>query len=405
MNSFWSLVSFEYKKILGKKSVLIALLLAVIVTIVSVGGTLFGNSYVDGKVLESNYEAMIKDRAYARLLDGREISGKLIMEAANAYAQIPESAQYQDTDEYQTFARPFSGIYSISRTVYNTESRRFNMEDFQVLTEEQAENFYTIRRGNQVQAITQTQMSDKAKETVLALDAQLKTPFTFSYTDGYTRFFTLMYTIGLMAAFVMAICIAPLFSGEYASGTDQLILASKHGKHRLIGAKLFTGLSLAAAICLVLTVVSYFLSIFIFGVDGGSAPLQLYYQMSPYPLTMGQTALLLAVCTFFACLLTAAITMLLSTKLKSPFLVIVLSSLLLIVPMFVNVSETNIGLYRLFHLLPTNMMSFGIVIDDIQYELFGLVIRPYVFLPLFTVVVSIVLMPLAYRSFRNHQIA
>lgn len=399
MNSFLKMAGFEYKKILHKRSTRIILLISVIVTAFSVAGILTGNFYIDGKVYESNYQAMVKDRSYARALAGRMLDGKLLIEAADAYAKIPESDNYEYTVEYQTFARPYSEIYSIGRTIYNTA-----MKDFQVLTAEQAKQFYAARREQLAQLTEATGMSDKSKKKVLALDAQVETPFTFSYSDGYTRFFVIMYTTGLIAAFIMAVCTAPLFSGEYTSGTDQLILTSKYGKNRLITAKLFTGFSLAAAICLVLTAIVYVLSMLIFGFDGGNAQLQLYAPMSPYPLTMRQTALHLTVCVFFACILTSTITMLLSAKLKSPFGVIILVSLLLVLPMFINISGTNIAIYNLFHLLPANMMDFSVITDSIQYELFGLVIKPYVFLPLFAAAVSVLLPPLAYRAFKNHQI-
>jgi ABC-type transport system involved in multi-copper enzyme maturation permease subunit len=405
MNSFWRLVGYEYKKVFYKRSILMLLVLSVVVTAASVWGILLGSTYVDGELFESHYDGMVKDRAYARSLAGRQINAELIMEAAQAYARLPKKDRYMDTLEYQTLARPYSEIYNISRTVYNTSSRRFNMEDFQALTTEQADQFYTLRRDKQVQAVEETEMSNKAKEKVLALDRQIHTPFIFSYTDGYTRFFTLMYPMGMMAAFVMAICIAPLFSGEYTSGADQLILAARHGKHRLIQSKLFAGFSIAAAIALVLMAVSFILSMLTFGFDGASAPLQLYYPMSPYPLTMAQTALLLAICTFFACLLTAAITMLLSAKFKSSFGVIIVTSLLLIVPMFITVSYDHVVLYNLFHLLPSNMMEFGSITSPIQYELFALTLSPFVLLPLFASATSILLVPFAYRSFKNHQIA
>lgn len=404
MSNFWSLVGFEYKKILRKRSVQAALLLAVLVTAFSVCGTLLGNYYVNGEVYESNYEAMVRDRAYERALAGRKLDEKLIAEEVNAYAKIPDSDRYSDTVEYQTFARPYSAVYSLVRAIYNMESAPFGMTDFQTLTEERADQLYEARRDKQVKLVEATNMSEQAKDSVLALDAQIETPFTIAYTDGYARFFVAIYTFGLTAAFVMAICIAPLFSGEYASGADQLILASKHGKNKLIGAKLFTGFSLAAAISLVLTTVGYFLSLFLFGFDGADVPLQLYMPMSPYPLTMKQTALILATCAFFACLMTAAITMLLSARLKSPFGVIILVGLLLIVPMFLFVPETNITLYNLFHLLPTNMMAIWGAAAEIQYELFGLVIKPCVFLPVFAAVISILLTPFAYRSFKKHQI-
>ncbi len=404
MNSFWRLVGYEYKKVFYKRSIVMLLVLSIVVTALSVWGTLLGNTYMDGELFESNYDGMVKDRTYARSLTGLQIDAALIMEAAQAYARLPKKDRYMDTLEYQTFVRPYSEIYNISRGVFNTASRRFNMEDFQMLTAEQAEQFYTLRRDKQVLAVEETEMSSRAKEKVLALDGRVHTPFVFSYTDGYTRFFTLMYTIGLMAAFVMAICISPMFSGEYTSGADQLILSARHGKHLLIQAKLFAGFSIAAAIAFVLMTVSFILSILTFGFDGASAPLQLYYTMSPYPLTMAQTALLLAVCTFFACLLTAAITMLLSARFKSSFGVIIVTSLLLIVPMFITVSYEHLSLYNLFHLLPSNMMEFGAVTSPIQFELLGLSFSPFVFLPLFAATASILLIPFTYHSFRNHQI-
>lgn len=248
-HSFWNFVGFEYKKIFNKKSVQFALFLTIAVIGISVFGTLFGNTYIDGKVFESNYDAMIKDRDYARSLEGRQLDSELIMESAQAYARISMQNNYTDTDEYQTFARPYSGVYSIIRTIFNTESRRFNMEDFQSLRSAQADEFYTMRRLKQIQLVQETNMSSAAKEKVLAMDAQVETPFIFSYTDGYRRFFNLSNIVGLASAFAIASCIAPLFAGEYTSGADQLILSSKHGKNKLIAAKLFTGFSLTAAIC------------------------------------------------------------------------------------------------------------------------------------------------------------
>ena len=407
MNSFWSLVGYEYKKILHKRSVQIILLLAAIVTAVSVCGTLLGNYYIDGKVYESNYDAAMKDRSYARSLAGREINSELILEAANAYAQIPETDRYIDTPEYETYARKYSQIYNNIRAIYNTNSNRvINMADFKILTADQAGQLYQIRRERQIQNMKGMKISNKAKEELLALDTQIKTPFTFSYTDGYTRFFSIMITIGLLAAFVMAVLISPLFAGEYTSGADQLILAAKHGKHKLIHAKLFTGFSLAAALFLMLVLISYILTMLIFGSDGRNAPLQLYYAMSPYPFTMGQTALLLSACAFFACLLTASVTMLLSAKFKSPFGVIILISLLLVAPMFISISDhTSVLLIKLYNLLPANMMSFGSVIDGIPYEFFGFVFLPYQFLPLFAIAITILLTPFAYRVFKRHQIS
>ncbi|RAV01199.1 ABC transporter permease [Paenibacillus sp. YN15] len=404
MNPFWRIVGFEYRKMFHKKSMILGLVLAFILSLINGWGILIGNYYINGEVFESHYDAMIKDRAYARSLAGRPVNTELILAASQAYAQIPGSAQYQNTEAYQTFARPYSEIYSLTRTIYNTESRRFNMEDFQKLTDKQAGDFYSIREERMVQVVEQTRMSEKAKKEVLALDNRVQTPFIYSYIDGYTRFFTMMYITGLIAAFFTAVCMAPLFSGEYACRADQLILTSKHGKGQLIGAKLFTGFTAASGLAITFTLISYLQCMLTFGFDGGNTPLQLYMPMCSYPLTMGQTAVLLSASVLCACLFTAAVTMLLSARFRSPFAVIVLAGLLLLAPMFVTVSEANTLLYNLVRLLPTNMMVFKNVTSMIQYELPGLVLRPYVFLPLFGVLASVLLIPRTFRSFRNHQI-
>ena len=407
MKSFMTLVKYEYQKIFKKKSVIFALILALFVSIISVCGTLFGDYYLDGRLFESNYEAMVKDRDYARSLNGRVIDTGLLLEAAAAYATIPDNAPvYQATDEYQQNARTYSEIYNIARQIYSTPSMRFNIESLSGLSQEQAGQFYHLQNEKISQAVNNTLMSDAAKEIVLKRAAQIKTPLTFSYTDGYTRFFAVLYTSGLIAAFVTAICVAPLFAGEYTSGVDQLILSSKHGKGILIGAKLFTGFSLAVLLSIAFTLQCYLQCMLTFGFDGGNTPIQIYLSLCVYPVTLGHAALLQSICVIFACLFTAAVTMLLSAKLKSPFAVIIPVALLLIVPMLMNVPPDKPLLpYQLFYLLPSNMMPFWSITRIIHYELFGLVIPPYVMMPVFSAMCASVLTPYAFRAFKRHQIA
>lgn len=400
MNDFLRLIQFEYKKILSKKSVKITLIIAVLYTVLGSTVSLMG-SY---QTYETNYEGMIKDRAYTRALSGRLLDEKLIMEVVNAYKKIPDSEQYQETQEYQTYARAYSSIYQIVRSAYNTQSGRFNIKDFQQLQINQTNQFYQKRQEQILQYLNTIGISQNALQEIKKQDAKIKIPLQIEYTGGFSSFFTLSSNIGLTAAFVISICIAPIFCGEYVTGADQLILSSKYGKNRVIAAKLFTGFTLAAIISLVILLLSLGLSLFIYGTDGAAASLQLENLQSPYPLTMAQTARLLINCIFFACLMTAAIVMILSAKLKTPFGVIILVGLLLTVPMSFYVPQTQLVLYQLFRLFPTKMISFDSLTNLILYDLFGLIIKPYIFLPMFSIMVSMVLTPFAYRAFKKHQV-
>ena len=405
MKEFWTLVSFEYRKILGKRSVKIALLLTLFLSVFSIWGTLMGSYYIEGELFESNAEAMKKDRAYARELSGRILDDKLLMETADAYQTIPDSAAvYQSTEEYQKNARKYSSIYSLARQVYDTPNVRFGAPEMGTLDPARAEQFYEIRELCMTKQIENAPISENAKEVMMQYSAEVKEPWIFSYSDGYTRFMTIMATSGVMAAFVMAICLAPLFAGEYSNHTDQLLLSARYGKGKLIKAKFFTGFSMTGIVTLLVTLQSYVQSMLTFGFDGGNANVQIYDALFPYPLTLKQAALLQSICVFFACMCMSALTMFFSSRMKSAFGVIILSVLLLCVPMFVKVSAYPLLGYLLFHLMPANMMQYDYIFSMIPYEIAGVVIPPYVMMPVVALCLCIILIPFAYRGFKHHQV-
>ena len=408
MSIFGDLVRFEYKKALVKRGSILSLVLGTLVAAVSVFGTIIGNEYnSDGEFMRSGYEGMMLDREYQLQLSGRALNDELIMEAAGAYAKVPllnTSGRYTDSEEYEEYARKYSRIYVLCRMVYNASSVRFDIEDFQGLSKETAESFYDIRREKMEQRIMSTGMGDKAKAYVIELDSQLNTPFTFEYADGYQRFITIMYTTAMIGTGVITILFASIFSGEYASGADELLLSSKHGKRILIYAKLFVVFSFTVIYTLFLTLLTYIECMLVFGKEGKNAAIQLLGMSFPYQMTTGESALIYFLSLLTACLLSLAVAALLSSLFKTPFWVIVLCSLLLIIPMFLNVSEDNALWYHLYCLIPSNMMEYECAINLMPYEVFGQIVKPYIFQPLFALVVTLILIPFAYRSFQRHQV-
>ena len=94
-----------------------------------------------------------------------------------------------------------------------------------------------------------------------------------------------------------------------------------------------------------------------------------------------------------------------SAVFKTPFNTVVIMSALLIAPMLVSLPDNApVWVLNLENLLPANMMAFWGVMHDLQYEIFGLVIPPYVFMPVFAAVGSCFCVWMSYRVFRKHQI-
>lgn len=379
MKHFFTLVEFEYRKIWKRKSAILAMSVGLLVSILSVWGPLLGSTYINGKVSESNYEATFKDLQYAKDLNGRTLDTALLLEAAHAYAQIPPNTEipYIGLEEYETYARPYSSIYGIAGRVYRASGEEFSYEEMAALTKRDANHFYEKRASLLKNTIANTTMSQTAKEHTLKTAEKVQTPFTYSNTEGYGRFLTLMQSTGILSAFVIAICLSPLFAGEYTSHADQLLLLLQ----------------------------TYFQCMLTFGFDGSSTPVQIFDVLCIYPLTLGQAGFLGGLCFFGGCMLMAGLTMLLSAKLKSPFGVMILMSVFLIFPMMVQISQNSISAFRLFHLLPANSMTYFNIFHMIPYEFAGLVVPPYIMFPVFSVVCCAAVLPLAYRGFQRHEIA
>lgn len=408
MSLFFDLASYEFKKILCRKRTVITIALVIIIGAVSVFGTIIGNYYYTDEngndITVSRYEDEMTDRRYAEELSGRVIDADLIMEAVEAYRQVPlsGSTHYADTTAYQNTARKYSEVYRVVRRTFGLNG----IEDFQALTREQAEQFDKIRRENREYVIENSQISDNMRAYWRECLDKSPEKLTYEYSGGYYRFFAIMYTTAIMAGAAIAVMLSGIFSDEYTSGADSLILSSKHGKGLVIGAKLFAAFVISAVLILLLTAISYAETMIVWGSGGANSDITLMGNVFPYPLTVGQCAVLYVLCMTMACLLFAALTSALSAVLKTSFSTIVIMSVLLIVPMFIDVpGEAPIWVLCLENLLPTNMMAYWGAMYDYQYEIFGTVVPPYVFLPIFAAVVSCVCSVLAYHRFRKHQIS
>lgn len=407
MKLFFQLTGYELKKILCRKRSVITLLVVILLGIFSVFGTIVGNYYYmdenGEEIAISRYEDNMIDRRNGEALSGRVIDADLIMEAVDAYRQVPSDKIYYGitSEEYQN-ARKYSEILEIVCWTMD-----LSIDEFQQLTREQAEQFDQIRRENKENMIENSDinMSENMKEYWRECIEKSPKTLTYEYSGGYYRYVAVMFTTALMSAAAVAIMISGIFSEEYVSGADNLILSSKHGKGLVIGAKLLAAFGIAAALIIFLMVISYIEVMAVWGTSGADAAITLLGNIFEYPITIGQSALFYSICTLGSILLFTALTTFFSAAFKTPFNTIVVMAIILIVPMFIVIPDSApLWVFRMEQLMPTHMMAFGDAMSDLQYEIFGVVIPPYVFLPVFAIIVSCVCVCLSYRIFKRHQV-
>lgn len=415
MNLFFQLTGYELKKILCRRRSVVTLFLVILLGILSPFGTIMGNWYYTDEngeeIAVSRYEDEMLDRKNAEALSGRAIDADLIMEAVEAFSTldtIDKDLYYYEyygtlNAEYQN-ARKYSRIVDIVCRLMNLNG----IDEFQQLTREQAGQFDEIRRANQEYMIENpdVNITENMKEYRRECMEKSSGTLIYEYSGGYYRYVVIMYTTAFMAAAAVAVMISGIFSEEYTSGADNLILSSKHGKGLVIGAKLLAAVGIAQILIVFLMAVSYIEAAAVWGTGGADAALILLGDTAEYPITIGQAALFYSICVLGGILLSVSLTSFFSAAFKTPFNAIVVMAVILIAPMFITIPDSApLWVFQLAQLTPTSMMSFWGGIGDIQYEIFGVVIPPYVFLPVFAVIVSGICICLSYRIFRRHQVA
>jgi len=235
VNNFWTLVKFEYKKIVVRKSVMIIMVLALIANVFTVCGIILGTDYVTGM---TNYEEMLLDKDYQLALSNKALDGELILETAKAYQKIPTDIYpYSDSDEYQKYARPYSSIYSLIDSAYAERGHGFNLDDLQNISKEDAYGYYEKRISQYRLNLENNSLFTQANvEKVIQLDDAVKKPFILQYTEGYIRFFNFTATNAFIVLFLIAFALSPLFSNEKTENTHKFLqnfLQHYHSAHLL----------------------------------------------------------------------------------------------------------------------------------------------------------------------------
>ncbi|MDD3339142.1 MAG: hypothetical protein PHS82_09835 [Lachnospiraceae bacterium] len=406
MNNLGSLVGFEFKKILHNKSVIISIVIAFIITVFSCFTMIIGSNRQSnyGSDTMSNYDAMLLDKSYEKEFDGRLLDGELIMEASRAYQKIDENAaKYTESEGYQKYARKYSGIYGLIDAAFAQPGKAFNVNDFQAISEETANNYYAFRESQYRTNLANNGLwSSSDIEKVMEMDEHVQKPFVLSYKDGYQRFFVLSMTTIAILLLVISFCFSPIFSNEYTKKTDALILSSKNGKGTFIHAKIVTSLLFSFSLTLLFILSAYFVCMGIYGFDGTFAQLQLLIPAITYDFTMLDAAVLILVTSIFAAFLHTSICLFISSSSKNIIIPMAVSVVLIAAGMF-NGIDNNFFI-KLRYFLPSAMGNFADITTQLVFNVFGIQIMLYQAVCIVAAVVGGLLLLLSYRNFKNHQV-
>lgn len=222
----------------------------------------------------------------------------------------------------------------------------------------------------------------------------------YTFSEGYDEFIWDYKLAAVLAVMLAIIGISPVFSSDYAEKTDSLILTSRYGKNKLIRAKIYAAVIFAGTACLLLTAVCFLANGFCFSFQGFDKSYMLInhgaedYQGN---LSVGSFSLIYILLVFTAVMITAFITMLLSSKFL-PFITVIVSA-----AFFLGTNEIDPGrtpLRGILQILPAQFIKPDIYLNADKFNPVDINI-----LILVVSVAVIVLCGLfSYRNYKNHQV-
>lgn len=412
------ILKYEIKKIFCKRSSIISLILLGVV----LGVSLFL------RVAEVEYTTPSGDRISGikavKLLKNEkmkwngvlteEFLAKVIKEnhdinSDSRYANMKESDVKLSNIQY-SHKQGFSDIRSLIIDSFS-EFHSYDARLIDSLNTQEASKFYS----NRVNTLKTFLNSDEAdfhltkseKEYLINSAETIHTPFKYSYADGWSYALEFSAMVTFFLAFVTCILMAPIFSIEYQTGCDAILLSTEHGKKKEIIYKLIAGLISISLVYWITVCVVFSFIFMIFGFEGGDCPIQMFAWKSFYHVTNSEALWMTLLLGYVACLFIGTLAMFLSAKVKTSFATVILLVLLIMVPSTVDQFIIEGSLWdKIINMLPCQaLQGWRLLYTFTLYDFAGKVITPYQILPVLYGIFTILLLPFAYNAFRRHQIA
>ena len=407
-----TLIKYEFLKIAKKRSTLIVMFVSLIITAFLFGLPILQFQTYDKDVLMKGmdgirYERSIKNGIDVTLTDEYAES---VIDEINMLFEDPEnvandgSERFLIGDAYWEHIAPREDLINTIASAYTGPGEYAGYNSIPELTASGAKGFNEARRDklNAIIGSPSIGLSAVQKDYWLSMTDETGV-IQYGYHKGWEIIHT-NFELLIFAVLACCITIAPVFAGEYQTGTDAVILAGKYGKTKLITAKITASMLFGVMAFLVHLIVAFGIPLAFFGTDGWDLPLQVLGLTIPYPWTISEAVLRNTAVILLVLIAMLALTLFLSAKMKSPFPVLAVLIPILIVPMFFTPSGSS-GLFnQILFLLPYRSMVPEIG-KYISYQFGGFVAGLLEVRAVFYVILTLVFIPLCRRAFKKHQVS
>lgn len=407
------LIKYEFLKILRKKSTLIVMAASLLVTAFLFGLPVlqFQTYNQDGVIKGLEGIAYEKEQAAAYSVP---LTNEYITETIQEVQQLFDNPDNVGYDGYERFLiegaywdgiAPCEDLLNMIAKNYVNPNESAGYNTLPELDISEGTDFYGARQ-EKIETLLNAfsrALSEEQKAYWQNMNSKVVEPFTYGYYDGWEIIIS-SFELLMFALLAVCIVIAPVFSGEYQAGTDAVILSAKYGKTKLTTAKIIASYLFGGLAFTLHVVVAFGLPLAAFGFDGWDLPLQVANTTIPYPFTFLQAALVNLGVVYLVLFAMIGLTLLLSAKMKSPYLVLIVLVPVLFIPLFLSPNGTT-GAYNLTLFLLPYRSTMPEVGKYISYQFGGLVLDAFTVRAILYALLTAAMLPLARLGFKNHQVS
>ncbi len=399
MNNLFTLYGYELKKLMQKKLLWVSLLVCMAAIAFSILFPLFGTYSVNGVSISTNYEQHLIDQAYRKALSGKPIDQSLLEETIAAYKDLPIETNYVLTEEYQTYARPYSEIFHLIRIWTGMDKQAI----VQWIPDEAA--LYAAMMDRFEESAINNHLTEEEAAYWLGKAETLTTPIVYQFHEAYRIILENFLTVGFMMLLFTAIALSSNFPDEHTHRTDQLVLCTANGKRRLYWVKLFSGITVGCVGALLMTALTWVLCLCVYGSAGFDAAIQFFYTNYAGNITIGQACLIAYGCMLVTAFLISVFVMFLSELFHSSIAAISITAAMILAGMLVQIPAEYRILGQVWDYLPTCFLTMWNTFDLRLVSLFGTQFTSYQIVPLVYIGAAVLLAWLGSRIYCRHQIS
>lgn len=406
------LVKYEFLKILRKKSTIIVMAISLLLTAFLFGLPILQYQTYNQNGVIKGFEGIAYEKEQYKDLTV-PITDEYAAQTITEYQKLfenPENVGYDGSekfligDAYWNYVAPRENLLSMIASAYDSPSENSGLSKLPELDLTDGAKFYQSR-NEKIESLLNTpsrDMSTEQKEYWSNMSSKVEAPLQYGYHEGWK---IIMSSFELLMFALLAVCIviAPVFSGEYQAGTDAVILSGKYGKTKLVTAKIISSMIFGVLAFTLHIIVAFGLPLAAFGTDGWNLPLQIAGTTIPYPFTFLQATLINLGVIYLVLLAMIGLTLLLSAKMKNPYIVLIVLVPVLFIPLFLSPNGTT-GTYNLTLFLLPYRSTMPEIDKYISYQIGGMVFDALSVRAILYAVLTAIMLPLAKLGFKKHQV-